>query len=216
MKQVTLDALMRDETGKGAARKLRGAGRLPGVLYGPKNKSVPLSVDAHRFNRIIETSKGEQILFSLNLRGAGGDEASRLALVKELQLHPVNERIRHIDFYEVYMNEEVRVDVPIAITGKARGVEIENGILEIIKRTVKVSCLPMSIPKEILVDVSDLGLGEAIHAADLVAPAGVRIMEDPKTAFITIVGAGIEEKASETTEAEAAAETTTTTQTENK
>jgi large subunit ribosomal protein L25 len=206
MKQVTLDALMRNETGKGAARKIRAIGRLPGVLYGPKNKSVSLSIDAHGFNRIVETSKGEQILFNLNLKKA--DEiTNRLALVKELQVHPVSERIRHIDFYEVYMDEEVRVDVPIAIIGKAKGVEIDKGILEIIKRTVKVSCLPMSIPKEIQVDVSDLGLGEAIHAADLIAPEGIRIMEDPKITLITIVGAGIEEKAAEA-EADTSAEAT--------
>lgn len=207
MKQVTLDALMRNETGKGAARKIRAMGRLPGVLYGPKNESVSLSIEAHGFNRIVETSKGEQILFTLNLKKA--DEiTNRLALVKELQVHPVSERIRHIDFYEVYMDEEVRVDVPIAITGKAKGVEIDKGILEIIKRTVKVSCLPMSIPKEIQVDVSGLGLGEAIHAADLIAPEGIRIIEDPKTTLITIVGAGIEEKAAET-ETETSPEATT-------
>lgn len=193
MKQVTLDALIRNETGKGAARKIRAMGRLPGILYGPKNESVSLSIEAHEFNRIVETSKGEQILFTLNLKKA--DEiTNRLALVKELQIHPVSERIRHIDFYEVYMDEEVRVDVPITITGKAKGVEIENGILEIIKRTVKVSCLPMSIPKEIQVNVSDLGLGEAIHAADLIAPEGIKIIEDPKTTLITIVGAGVEEE----------------------
>ncbi|MGQ9500040.1 MAG: 50S ribosomal protein L25 [Dissulfurimicrobium sp.] len=197
MKQVTLDALIRNETGKGAARKIRATGRLPAVLYGPKNKSVPLSIKANEFNRIIETSKGEQILFTLNLKKT--DEIiNRFALIKELQVHPVSERIRHVDFYEVYMDEEVKVDVPIAITGKAKGVERDKGILEIIKRTVKVSCLPMSIPKEIQVDVSDLGLGEAIHVADLIAPKGIRIIEDPKVTLITIVSADIEEKAAET------------------
>lgn len=199
MRQVTLDATIRTETGKGAARKLRSIGRLPGVLYGPKNESMSLSIEAHGFNRIVDTSKGEQVLFTLNLK-SNDTSASRLALVKELQIHPVNEQIRHIDFYEVYMDEEVRVDVPLAITGKAKGVEIDKGILEVIKRTIKVSCLPMSIPKEIQVDVSRLGLGEAIHASDLIAPQGVRIMEDPKTALITIVGAGIEEKPSEAEE----------------
>ncbi|MDA8163198.1 MAG: 50S ribosomal protein L25 [Desulfobacteraceae bacterium] len=203
MKQVTLDAAIRTETGKGAARKLRGAGRLPSVLYGPKHEPVALSVEAHGFNKIINTSRGEQILFALNFND-DTEGASRLALVKELQVHPVNEHIRHIDFYEVYMDEEVRVDVPIAVMGKAKGVEIDKGILEVIKRTVRVSCLPMSIPKEIQVDVSKLGLGEAIHASDLVAPQGVKIIEDPKTTLITIVGAGTEEKQAEAQEKEGA------------
>ncbi len=196
MKQVEIEAQIRTQSGKGVARKLRKQGLIPGVLYGPKTEPVPLSVNQHEFNKMLIGAKGERLLFSLNLRDNGATE-NRLALVKELQLHPVNDEIRHVDFYEVFMDEEVTVNVPIAITGKARGVE-EGGVLEIIQRTLEVSCLPMAIPKEIEVDVTELEIGDALHVEDLTPPEGVRFLDDPKTTLLTIVGAAVaEEKAEE-------------------
>ncbi len=206
MKQVEIEAQIRNRFGKGVARKLRRQGFIPGVLYGPKTDPVPLSVDQHEFNKILSTAKGERLLFSLNLRDNGTTQG-RLALVKELQLHPVNDEIRHVDFYEVFMDEEVTVNVPVSIAGKARGVE-EGGVLEIIQRTVEVSCLPMSIPKELQLDVTALEIGDALHVKDLTPPEGVRFLDDPDTTLVTVVGATVqEERAEEEEEEEEAAAT---------
>jgi large subunit ribosomal protein L25 len=196
MKQVAVDAYVRTGKGKGAARQLRRAGSLPGVLYGPKTDPISISLDAHEFNKIMSSSRGEQILFTLRLKN-NGDSGSFMTLVKELQLHPVNDAIRHVDFYHVSLDKEVEVEIPIAIVGKAKGVEIENGVLEIIQRTVRVSCLPMAIPKEIQMDVSNLGLGDASHVSDIVPPEGVKLLEDPKTTLVTVVGGAVQEVAAE-------------------
>jgi large subunit ribosomal protein L25 len=196
MKNVAIDIHARTKAGKGVARKLRHAGQTPGVLYGPKAETISLSVNTHEFNKLLNSAGGEPLLFTLNLKN-NGDSSSHTALIKDLQLHPVEDKIRHIDFYEVLMDEEVQVEVPITAVGKAKGVEIDMGVLEIIQRTVKISCLPLAIPRNIQINVSDLGLGDAVHVSDITAPEGVRLLDDPETTLVTIVASKAEEEEKE-------------------
>ncbi len=196
MKNVAIESQVRTKAGKGAARKLRHAGQTPGVLYGPKAETISLSVNTHEFNKLLNSAGGEPLLFTLNLK-SNGDSNSHTALIKNLQLHPVDDKIRHIDFYEVLMDEEVQVDVPITAVGKAKGVEADMGVLEIIQRTVKISCLPLAIPRNIQINVSDLELGDVVHVSDISAPEGVRLMDDPETTLMTIVASRAEEEEEE-------------------
>ncbi|MDL1959470.1 MAG: 50S ribosomal protein L25 [Deltaproteobacteria bacterium] len=201
MKHVAIETQVRTKAGKGVARKLRRAGQTPGVLYGPKAETISLSVNTHEFNMLLNSAGGEPLLFTLNL-GGNGDSSSHTALIKDLQLHPVDDKIRHIDFYEVLMDEEVQVEVPITAVGKAKGVEADIGVLEIIQRAVKISCLPLAIPRDIQINVSDLGLGEAVHVADIKPPEGIRLMDDPETTLMTIVASRAEEEEEKEEEAE--------------
>jgi large subunit ribosomal protein L25 len=196
MKNVAIDIQARAKAGKGVARKLRHAGQTPGVLYGPKAEAISLSVNTHEFNKLLNSAGGEPLLFTLNLK-SNGDSSNYTALIKDLQLHPVYDKIRHIDFYEVFMDEEVQVEVPITAVGKAKGVETDMGVLEIILRTVKISCLPLAIPRDIQINVSDLGLGDTVHVSDIVAPEGVRLLDDPETTLMTIVASRAEEEEKE-------------------
>ena len=196
MKNVAIDIQARTKAGKGVARKLRHAGQTPGVLYGPKAETISFSVNTHEFNKLLNSAGGEPLLFTLNLK-SNGDSNSHTALIKDLQLHPVDDKIRHIDFYKVLMDEEVQVDVPITAVGKAKGVEADMGVLEIIQRTVKISCLPLAIPRNIQINVSDLELGDVVHVSDIVAPEGVRLMDDPETTLMTIVASRAEEEEKE-------------------
>ena len=201
MKNVAIDIQARTKAGKGVARKLRHTGQTPGVLYGPKAETISLSVNTHEFNKLLNSAGGEPLLFTLNLK-SNGDSNSHTALIKNLQLHPVDDKIRHIDFYEVLMDEEVQVDVPITAVGKAKGVEADMGVLEIIQRTVKISCLPLAIPRNIQINVSDLELGDVVHVSDISAPEGVRLMDDPETTLMTIVASRAEEEEKEEEEEE--------------
>lgn len=201
MKNVAIDIHARTKAGKGVARKLRHAGQTPGVLYGPKAETISLSVNTHEFNKLLNSAGGEPLLFTLNLK-SNGDSSSHTALIKDLQLHPVDDKIRHIDFYEVLMDEEVQVEVPITAVGKAKGVETDVGVLEIIQRTVKISCLPLAIPRNIQINVSDLELGDVVHVSDITAPEGVRLMDDPETTLMTIVASRAEEEEEEKEEEE--------------
>ena len=208
MIQINLDAEVRTQGGKGVARKLRKAGKIPAVLYGPKNDPVSLSVNAHDFNKVLIKAAGEQVIFTLRL---DGDE--RLALIKELQRHPVNDSVRHIDFYSISVEDKVEVEVSIKPVGKAKGVEIGGGVLEMIQRTITIRCLPLAIPKEIEVDISDLDVGDALHISDLTPPEGVEFTEPPETTLITVVGATVQaeevEEEEELEEAEGAEEAAT-------
>ncbi len=207
MIKENIEAVVRTESGKGVARKLRAEGRLPAVLYGPRNEPVALSVNAHDFNRMLQKAKGERILFTLQLKDNGSSE-ERLALIKELQLHPVNDLIRHIDFYEVFMDQELHVTVPVVYVGKARGVEMEGGMLEIKRRSLNVACFPQNIPDKIEVDVTELGLGEAIHIGDVTPPEGVKVIDPERLTLVTVVStaAAVETSEEEEEEEEALAE----------
>ena len=192
MLRFEMEALVRDKTGKGVARKLRAQGMIPAIIYGQASEPIPLAVNAHEFQKLLTRAKGERILFTLNLKDNGSSQ-EKLALIKEFQFHPVNDSIRHVDFYEVAMDRELHVEVPVKLVGKARGVEVEKGVLEIKRRTLEVACLPTNIPDEIEVDVTDLGLGEAIHIGDIEPPEGVRILDPPRLTIVTIVGSGVVE-----------------------
>ncbi len=194
MIQINLDAQVRTQGGKGVARKLRKDGKIPGVLYGPKMDPVSLSVSAHEFNKVLIRAEGEQVIFTIRL---DGDE--KLALIKEMQRHPVNDSVRHIDFYAISVEDKVEVEVPIKPIGKAKGVELNAGVLEMIQRTVTIKCLPLAIPKEIEVDISDLDVGDALHVSDLSAMEGIEFTEAPDTTLITVVGGTVqaEEEAEE-------------------
>jgi large subunit ribosomal protein L25 len=154
---------------------------------------MSFSVNSHEFSKLLNSAGGEPLLFTLNLKN-NGDSSSYTALIKDLQLHPVDDKIRHIDFYEVLMDEEVQIEVPISAAGKSKGVETEMGVLEIIQRTLKISCLPMAIPRDIQINVSDLGLGDTIHVSDVVAPEGIRLLDDPDTTLMTVVASRAEEE----------------------
>ena len=211
MIQITIDANVRDQAGKGAARKMRHQGEIPGVLYGPRIDPIPLSVNEHDFNKVLFKTKGEQVIFTISLdnNGPEPEREDRLALIKEMQRHPVNDRIRHIDFYAVSVEEKIKIEVPVTPIGKAKGVELNDGVLEIIQRTVTISCLPLSIPREIELDVSDLDIGDALHVKNLSPPEGVDFIDPPDTTLLTVVGAAapaVEEEEAVTEEEEAVTE----------
>ncbi len=189
MIRITMDASIRDKAGKGAARKMRQQGRIPAVLYGPKIDSVALSVNEQDFNRMLFKTKGEQVIFTLNLADDSNEAREQLALIKAIQRHPVNDKVRHIDFYAISVDEKIKIEVPVTPIGKAKGVEVNGGVLELIQRTVTISCLPLAIPKEIELDISDLDIGDALHVRDLTPPEGVEFIDPPDTTLLTVVGA---------------------------
>ncbi len=197
MKTVEMSASVRHKTGKEIARKLRNQGLIPGIIYGPGSEPVPLAVKANELKKVLYRYRGEQILFNLTLED-NGSTAQKLALVKELQYHPVTDEIIHVDFYEISMEREVEVEVPIVIVGKAKGVET-GGHLQQLLHTMTVACLPGAIPDKIEVDVTELEMGDVLHVRDLTPPEGVRYLDNPDEPVVTIL-APEEEKVEEAEE----------------
>ena len=167
--QVKLTAERRTAVGRAAVRKIKAAGAVPAVIYGAKDKPEPLQVSRRDINAVLSHASGENILVELEIAG----NANRLALVQEVQHSPVGGAVLHIDFHAVSMDEMIEADVPLEPTGTANGVKNFGGLLEQSLRSLSIECLPRDLPDVIMVDVSALNIGDAIHVRELPLPAGV-------------------------------------------
>ena len=161
--EATLEAIRRETRGRNEAGRLRRQGRIPAVLYGEKRDPEPVAVDPKELLQILHSDSGVNTLIALKLEGS----ADARVLVKEYQLDPVSQKLLHADFYRIAMDKVLRVTVPIHLTGEARGVKAEGGIVDFVHREIVLECLPADIPENITVDVSDLGLHDGIRVRDL-------------------------------------------------
>jgi large subunit ribosomal protein L25 len=186
--ETILEAVKRDTKGKNEARRTRAAGRIPAVIYGAQKAGEQVApeevaVDPKPFMRILHSSSGMNTLITLKVQG--GKEAR--VLVRDVQLDPVSHHPLHADFYRVNMDRKINVTVPVVIRGESRGVKADGGVLEFVHREVEVSCLPAQIPNSIEVDVTDLGINDAIHVRDLAANASWTPISDPDMMIVHVV-----------------------------
>ncbi|MCK5680241.1 50S ribosomal protein L25 [bacterium] len=154
----------RTESGKGYARKLRAEGKIPAVRYGKQCAVSQYTVDQKAMEKLIY-DVGTSSLVGLDVDGAGQND-ELLSIVKDIQRDPVTSRVIHVDFYGVRYGEPIQVEVPLVFEGKSIGVA-EGGLLQPVRRALSVRCLPRAIPENIVVDVSALAIGDAIHISDL-------------------------------------------------
>ena len=172
MEAIALNALVRKETGKGPARRLRSAGLMPAVFYGRETEAMPLSVNAAD---LLKLMKGRQDNVFIKLIIDDGSKKrkklEKLSIMKELQTEPVSRRLFHADFYEISMDHKLTFEVPIHFIGSPVGVR-NGGDFQHVKRELKVSCVPTKLPEFIEVDVSSLDVGHHLKVSDL------RISED--------------------------------------
>jgi large subunit ribosomal protein L25 len=177
---------MRVGVGKGVARKLRAAGRIPGVIYGRAVEPVIVSLDPTALRRSLARSEaGLNTLFSLEIAG-GGALDGKPVLIRDLQRDPVRGAYLHADLFAVDLLQKIEVRVPIHLIGKAKGVEF-GGILDHSLREIELECLPTAIPREIQVDVSELAVGDSLHVRDLALPAGVELRSDADLSVVSVV-----------------------------
>ncbi|HTD85939.1 MAG TPA: 50S ribosomal protein L25 [Candidatus Binatia bacterium] len=206
MKTVPLSAYPRTLARRGGVKKLRSGGRVPAVIYGSKTKPEKVELKSKDLENLIKHSVSENILLDLSVEG--DSKKTRLALLKEVQHHPLKAQILHIDLHEVAADEKVTVMVPVESAGEAAGVKTSGGVLEHVLFKIRVRALPKDLPEVIEVDVSHLEIGQTIHLGDVKPPAGVEILGDKKVSVISV--------AAPITEAQEAAvlEATATTPTE--
>ncbi len=178
------NAQTRNSTGKGAGRSLRRDGRIPAVLYGSGIESIPLSISIHDIEQLLKKINYAQAL--LNLKVEGEKPFEKTVMIKEIQTEPLSQHFLHIDFYEVDMKRKLTVTVPIVTTGISKGVEA-GGVLQIIRRELEVNCLPMEIPEQITIDISDLEVGDSIHVDELNLEGDVEIPFDANFTICTVV-----------------------------
>ena len=202
MQQVRFEAQKRSVFGKGAARTLRRAGNIPGVLYGRHEDVIPLQFDERSFQRFLR-SHGENILIDLDIAGHGLETA----IIKEVRRHPVKRNVLHTDFIRVSLVEPVTSTVPIVLVGSASGVR-DGGVLSFTHRHLLVRCLPTLLPNEVNVEVSELGVDDFIRVGDLSLPEDIEVIDDPQTMIVLVSPPKVEAAPATVKGAEAAAETT--------
>ncbi|MDX2171364.1 MAG: 50S ribosomal protein L25 [Deltaproteobacteria bacterium] len=189
MEAIELSVESRTGSGKGAARAVRRTGKVPAILYGAARSATLIALDAKEFETKVGAIEGTHLI---RLTSSDAELGGRLVLVKEVQRDPVARALLHTDLYEVDVNTKLRLKVALHFIGRAAGVDV-GGILQPVRREVEVLCLPTEIPDYIEVDVSALGIHDAVHLSDLKAPSGVEIVIDTDEAVVTVLPPVVEE-----------------------
>ena len=199
MANATLSAEMRSDSGKGVARKLRAAGRVPGIVYGHGRQAQSLSVVARDLDKLLGSIAVSSTVVELGLAGV-----TTKTLIREIQRHPFKKMIMHVDFQELVAGEKVIVDLPLVFVGVPEGVRLSGALLEQILHKVEVRVDPANIPNHIDVDVAHLAMGHSLHIRDLKLPAGVEVLSEEDATICAVIAprAAVEAAAAEPVVAE--------------
>lgn len=181
--ELTLTVQKREESGKNVNRRVRREGGIPAVIYGAGKESVPIRIDRTAIYDFFRKGGSETAVFLLQL---GDSKQTRHAMIRDLQIDPIQREIIHIDFLRVLMDEKVKVSVPVEIRGEASGVKNDGGVLDFVSREVEVECLPGNIPSEFVIDVTELNIGQHIEVSDLETPENVEILDEPNKVILAI------------------------------
>ncbi|MFA5275942.1 MAG: 50S ribosomal protein L25 [Candidatus Omnitrophota bacterium] len=183
MEEIFLEAESRTGTGRAHTKDLKEQGFLPAVLYSQGKESLALKISSRALIRLVHQHRIEGVILTLKIKD---DKKARACLVKEIQYDPVHDNIIHVDFNEISLTKEIKVNVPIIAKGESVGVKQEGGALEHILWEVEVECLPTDIPKGIEVDVTNLKIGDSIHIKDIQIPARVKVLNDPSAIILSV------------------------------
>lgn len=195
MEEIILEAELRQELGRAKVKELREKEFIPAVIYAGGKKSEALKVSRSALLKLVHQHRVESAVINLAIKDGRQDKA-RACLIREIQYDPVHGGIIHVDFNEISLTKAIRVNIPVVTIGEAIGVKQEGGSLEHMLWEIEVECLPVSIPKEIAVDIANLKLGEAVHIKDLTVPEGVKIL-NAQDAIVLSVAQPMKEEAAE-------------------
>lgn len=172
---TSLKAWRREGRGKGAARKLRAAGRIPGIVYGKDMEPISIEFGAMEAEHLFQAISVENTIVSVEIEG---DEEAHETLVREIQSHAHRYQLIHVDFLRIQTGVAVEVEIPVELVGTPIGVKMNGGMLEQIIHELRVECIPSLIPEMISVDVSALDLEDSLHVSDITLPEGVTVTSD--------------------------------------
>jgi large subunit ribosomal protein L25 len=181
MQQARLDAQVRDDVGKGVARSLRRAGKVPAVLYGRKRGAVSLQIDDRSFQTLLR-NYGSNVLINLVL----GNDDEQTVVIKDLQRHPVKRNVLHADFQRISLDEKITTQVSIETVGTPVGVR-DGGVLTVTRRQVSVNCLPLDTPEFLRINVEDLSIGDSFRVSDIEIDDMIEILENEMTQIAAVI-----------------------------
>lgn len=179
-----LTVAVREQAGKGAARSMRRAGKIPAVLYG-QGECLSLIANPDDLVKILKSHAGSTALISLTVNGAKS-KPSRTALLRDYQVDPITGAVLHADLFEISMSKPIRVKVPVKVIGSIPAGVKEGGVLHHNMRDMHVECLPAALPDHIEVDASALTIGSGIHVKEIGARDGVRFLDEPDQMVVSV------------------------------
>jgi large subunit ribosomal protein L25 len=206
--QVKLKAEKRTVVGRNAIKKIKAQGLVPGVIYGSQGEPIALQVEARALINVLAHALSEHVLVELEIAD-GSQSTNRLALIQEVQHHPLRPELLHVDFHAVSATEKITSEVPIEAIGDALGVRTFGGLLEHSLRTLEVECFPQDLPEIVRIDVTNLNIGESLHVRDIPLPSGVESLTPADLTVVSVVASRVGEEITETTETPAAPEVIT-------
>jgi large subunit ribosomal protein L25 len=185
MDTMQLSSEIRAQTGKGPARKLRSTGKLPAILYGPETDATMLTLDCTELKKALQGKSAESVLLNLRIDSDKKGQSKKV-MIKEIQKDPVKRDYLHVDLFEISLKKELEVDIPVHLINTPIGVT-QGGILQHVRREVKVSCMPDDLVDKIDIDVSGLDIGQSLHMGDISFPPGLKSLEDVDVTILTVV-----------------------------
>lgn len=197
--QPKLKAHTRNLLGRNAIKQIKGKGLVPGVIYGSNQAPLPLQVDNRELSAVLAHASSEHILVELEIVD-GNQSTNKLALIQEVQHHPLKRGLVHVDFHAVSATEKITSSVPIETVGEALGVRTFGGLLEHSLRSLEVQCYPQDLPGVIRIDVTNLNIGESLHVRDIQLPPGVEAITDANLTAVSVVASRVGEETAEAAE----------------
>jgi len=181
---TVVSALPRPERGKNEARRLRVSGRIPAVVYGAFKEPVAISLNPKDITKIIHSKTGHNSIFDLAIEGG----ETTPVIVADEAYDPIRSHLLHIDLRRIDLTRKLKVAVPVHVTGEAKGVKQQGGILDVVTRSVEIECVPDDIPNQFDVDVTELMIGNSIRVSELSLKEGVRVLTSGDAVIAHVVG----------------------------
>ena len=194
--QPKLKAHTRNLLGRNAVKQIKGKDLVPGVIYGSNQAPLPLQVENRELSAVLAHASSEHILVELEIVD-GNQSTNKLALIQEVQHHPLKRGLVHVDFHAVSATEKITSSVPIETVGEALGVRTFGGLLEHSLRSLEVQCYPQDLPGVIRIDVTNLNIGESLHVRDIQLPPGVEAITDANLTAVSVVASRVGEETAE-------------------
>ena len=187
-KDITVAAVVRSSRGKNEARRTRRAGQIPAVVYGAYQEPVSVAVNPRDIVKIVHSNTGYNTIFNLAIDGG----ESTPVMIVDQQADPVRGNLLHADFKRVDLNKKLRVAIPVNAEGEAKGIKLQGGLLELVIRSVDIECLPDDIPERFSVDVTELMIGQAKRAGDIVLTGSMKLLSPAEAVVAHVVALRVE------------------------
>ncbi|MBU1155593.1 MAG: 50S ribosomal protein L25 [Proteobacteria bacterium] len=181
MEQIPLTAIRRESTGKGPAKQMRAKGHVPAVFYAGGQEAAKLTIEQAEIERLLRGTSGGNAFLSLTIEG----ESPRMAVIKDLQFDYLGKSILHADFYEVRADQELTLEVSIELIGEPKGMTT-GALISQSAYTASVTGLVADIPDSISLDISEMEMGDALHAENLPLPEGVKLAGDDNFMVVSL------------------------------